>query len=589
MESSIEEIKKKLDIVEFIGSFVTLKKAGRNFKAPCPFHQEKTPSFVVSPDRQIWHCFGSCGEGGDIIRFLMKLENLTFSEALGDLAKRAGVELRTANFDDKAFNKKQRLIELNVLASEFYEYLLHNSPFGEKAREYLKERGINAGIIKKFHLGYAPSSWGSLMTFMKKKKFRDDELLRAGLAIRSDKGSYYDRFRGRLIFPLRDTRGVIVGFSGRLLEGDVHEAKYINTPETELYHKRETLFGIDIAKDAIKREGNVLVVEGEFDVITPFQYGIEHVVAIKGSAVTREQLMLLKRYTPKITLALDGDDAGMEAVKRGIIEAEEMDLDLGVAQFESGKDPDEAVRNDAAGFKKAIQSPLPLYDFIFQAAQKKYPDSDPYSKKKIGDEVVPYLIKIRNPIVQSHYIKKVANFLEVSEESVIEAARRNRTIRSLRPSYAAKTVQAKAADRFETLQKYVLSLLFQSEEPYVTADQIFTVLSPTDFTIPVLEKIVVEFLQFKSTHDQFHPTEFAETLPQPLRIVFDEVYLIASSEVHLAEGSIDKLSLELKKHALKRQIAEFLAVSSEKSGAQEGELLQITQRLKEVEKRIATV
>ncbi len=286
MEDVIAEIKKKIDIISFIGSFISVKKSGRNYKALCPFHQEKTPSFVISPDRQIWHCFGACQDGGDIIRFLMKWENITFIEALRELAEKAGVKLAKVNLEDKTWKKKERLLSINFLASEFFEYILQKTSIGEKAQSYLKKRKLDPRISKKFQLGYAPASWDSLLNFLKKKKFSEYEIVESGLMVKSERGRIYDRFRGRLIFPIKDARENVIGFSGRTLDENVKEAKYINTPETPLYHKRETLFGINVAKEAIKNEKNVMIVEGEFDVISPFQQGIENIVAIKGSALT---------------------------------------------------------------------------------------------------------------------------------------------------------------------------------------------------------------------------------------------------------------------------------------------------------------
>ncbi|MFA6533509.1 MAG: DNA primase, partial [Patescibacteria group bacterium] len=300
MENQIEEIKQKIDIVEFIGGFITLKKAGRNFKAVCPFHQEKSPSFVISPERGIWHCFGACGEGGDVIKFLMKWENITFIEALKELAKKTGVKLtlNKISFEDKIWQKKERFIGMNLLASEFFHYILNKTDFGKKASSYLKTRLLNQSIIDKFELGYSPSSWDSLKLFLKKKKYEEEEMFENGLVIKSERGSYYDRFRGRLMFPLKDSRGNVLGFSGRILSGgNEKEAKYVNTPETPIYHKRECLFGINLALEEIKKQKNVYIVEGELDMITPFQHGYSNFVAVKGTALTIEQLKLLKRYT----------------------------------------------------------------------------------------------------------------------------------------------------------------------------------------------------------------------------------------------------------------------------------------------------
>ncbi len=419
MENPIEEIKKKIDIVEFIGSFITLKKAGRNYKAVCPFHQEKTPSFVISPERGIWHCFGACGEGGDVIKFLMKWENITFIEALRELAKKTGVKLNKISFEDKIWQKKEKYLGMNQIAGEFFHYILKKTAFGKKASQYLKNRALNQSIIDKFQLGYSPSSWDSLKLFLKKKKYEEEEIMENGLLIRSERGSYYDRFRGRLMFPLKDGRNNILGFSGRILDEKEKEAKYINTPETPIYHKRETLFGINLAKEEIKKKQNAFIVEGEFDMIIPYQFGFSNFVAVKGTALTNEQLMLLKRYTDKITLMMDTDPAGIESIKRGIDEAEKFDFEIRVVTIDYAKDPDEALKKDQTKFKKLIAKPMPIYDFLIETAKKKYPEETAFAKKKIGEEIIPMIEKITNPIVRTFYIKKLSNVLDVSE-AVIE-------------------------------------------------------------------------------------------------------------------------------------------------------------------------
>jgi len=412
MDNPIEEIKRKIDIVDFIGNFVALKKSGRNFKALCPFHQEKTPSFIVSPERQIWHCFGACQEGGDVIKFLMKWENITFYEALKELADKLGIKLKKIDFEDRVWKKKEKLFTINSLAAEFYHYLLTKHKIGEKALDYLKRRKINPKMVDVFTLGYSPSSWDSLLKFLKRKGYAEEEGYEAGLLVKSERGGFYDRFRQRLMFALKDPRGNILGFSGRIF-AEEGEAKYVNTPETPIYHKREALFGINLAKEAIKKHNQAILVEGEFDMISCFQEGINNVVAIKGSAVTREQLMLLKRYTNRLILSLDADLAGEETTKRAIADAENLDFDISVITFDFAKDPDEAIKKDPQKFKKIIQKPMPIYDFIIDFSLKKNQGKDAFSKKNIGDEVVPFIAEIKNPIVKSYYVKKLANVLEV--------------------------------------------------------------------------------------------------------------------------------------------------------------------------------
>lgn len=589
MENQVEEVKRKIDIVEFIGSFITLKKGGRNFRALCPFHQEKTPSFYISPDRQFWYCFGACQEGGDVIKFLMKWENITFVEALRELAQKAGVKLAKLSFEDQIWKKRERLIGLNNIAVEFYEYILNKTSFGKKALDYLMARTLNPKTIKKFQLGYAPSSWDSLMKFLKKKKYEIAEIYEAGLLVRSEGGKYYDRFRGRIMFPIKDARSNTIGFSGRSLESQDKSAKYINTPETPLYHKRETLYGIDVVKDAIRKEDNAVLVEGEFDMIVPFEHGIENIVAIKGSAVTQEQLIFLKRYTNKITLALDTDAAGEEAVKRGISQAESLEFDIGVVSFDFGKDPDEAVRNDKVKFKKAVKSPIPIYDFIITTAQKKYQGDDPFSKKKIGDEVTPYLASIQNPIVLSYYIKKLAGILEVSEESISSLIRKTLYKKKQKPVFIKTIPIIGKEERQLMIQKYILSMIFQSEKPYEVAHSIFDALDETDFSIPAHRQIITAFLKRKKQQVVFEIQSFVKSLSPQLIPVFDEVYLFASFDFDFKGQNLKKLLYEIKKNSLKRKLADLLSSKEELNEKNNENVKLLNRSLNEVEKIILTL
>lgn len=551
MEDQIQEIKSKIDIVDFISQYVQVKKAGRNFKALCPFHNEKSPSFVISPDRQIWHCFGTCGEGGDVIKFLMKIDNITFTEALRELAQRTGVKLESIPTGDTESNQKDIAYAMNNWAARYYSYILLNRPIAKKAMDYLTNRGINEKIIHTFELGYAPESWDSLIKYLKSKKYSEEQMLMAGLVVSSAKGHIYDRFRNRLVFPIKDTKGNVLGFSGRMLDNTDKSAKYINTPETPVYHKRASLFGIQLASDAIRKEENVYIVEGEFDMITPFQKGISNIIAIKGSALTKEQLNILKRYTNTITLALDTDEAGIEAMKRGINEAEGFDFDIRVAQFSKGKDPDEAANADFITFKKELENAMPLYDFLFQITLDKYPDKTSYSKKKIGDELIPYVKNIKNMIIQAHYIKKLAEILEMKPEQVERMISYSRRKLPYKPKRSAESTQI---SRQEMAQKYLLSYLFQHDSPKKMAAQIFSVVHKEDFSIPSFQKIIDLYNSFlNSSGSQDSYTSFSETLPPEVRAVADEIYLYASQDHGFDEEKIWDVVYELLEYSYRNK------------------------------------
>ena len=584
MEGTLEKLKERIDVVELIGSYVQLKKAGRNFKGNCPFHQEKTPSFVVSPERQLWRCFGSCGIGGDAIAFFMKYENLSFPEAITDLAQRYGIEIEKMPIEDKIFHYKERLIKVNQVAAEFYHYILTKSSIGKTALDYLKKRDISDKIIETFQLGYSPSSWDSLTRFLYTKKYSDKELVDSGLCIQKKQGSsVYDRFRGRVMFPLKDHRGTTVGFSGRILSGE-NEAKYVNTPETTLYHKRTMLFGLNITKDAVKKENSIIIVEGEFDMITPFQHGISAIAAVKGSTLTVEQLQLIKRYTNRVYLALDADKAGEEAIRRAIEVAEPMGFELGVIVIEGGKDPDEAVRTNEVEFKKSLTQPIPVYDFLMQLFAKKYPPNDPFSKKQIGDEMAPFLFGIANPIIQSYYIKQLAKLLDVSEESTSRVVRMYRKKRFVRPNVVELPVQKPL--RETVIQQYILEQLLHASTLDKHVTEVQEIISESDFIIPSYGKLFMKLKEHSLTKGAFDINSFIKSLPPELASVADELYLKASSDEQAASISLKHIAYEIKRYALRMVLKNLLSSNLDEN---EEKLKELQAQLKELEKMSSTV
>ena len=343
MDDHVAQVKQKTDIVSLISEYIDLKKAGRNYRAPCPFHSEKTPSFMVSPELQIFKCFG-CSESGDVYSFLQKYENMDFPEALKFLADRAGIKLTQAKF--RKSGEKEKLYEINNLATKFYQYILLKHSAGKEALSYLtKGRGLRAATIKTFQLGFSPDVSDAVKKFLvDKKKFRSEDLARAGI-LYSGGGRPVDRFMGRVVFPLLDHRGNAVGFAGRTLPSKEkslpagkHMAKYINSPETPVYHKSNLLYGLNLTRSEIKSERQAVVVEGELDLISSWQVGVKNIVALKGSAFTQSQANLLSRFTKEVVLALDADIAGDMAARRGIAIAEAEGLEVKVARLGNYKD-----------------------------------------------------------------------------------------------------------------------------------------------------------------------------------------------------------------------------------------------------------
>ncbi len=518
--SDVEEVKSRLNIVDIVGTRVPLKKAGRNFKGLCPFHNEKTPSFIVSPERGTFHCFG-CGKGGDVLSFVMEYEHIDFVEALEQLAAKAGVTLTRRIETTPEGKLKQKIYEVNHLASEFYHYLLTKHALGEKARVYLKKRGVSEKSIKTFMLGYSPNSWDGLSKFLKKKGYDETLLEKAGLALSSNRGKgYYDRFRGRVMFTLKDHRGNVVGFSGRLLDPNAKEAKYINTSETPVYSKSNVLYGLDVTKDAITRANEAVIMEGELDVISSFQAGVGNVVAIKGSALTEGHVNLLRRFAERIIFALDSDVAGDAAARRGIDIAEKGGLDMKVVVLTGGKDPDEVARENPGLLKKMIKDAIPIYDYFFSSSLKRFDTKTAFGKKKMSDELLPILGKIDNPIVQGHYIKKLAATLDVSEETVQEGLRKQKQPIDRRSSSPAVAPQ----NRQQKLEIYLLALLLQGKTIELFEDLKESV-AISDFTHPPVAQILTRLETFLKTVRVFLVKDFADSLPSELIATLDEAFL----------------------------------------------------------------
>lgn len=545
----LEQIRSKVDIVSFIAEYLPLKKAGRNFKVHCPFHNEKTPSFIVSPERQIFHCFG-CNVGGDIFSFFMKYENSDFPEALRTLAKRAGVELKKRAFDSEASRTRERLYEVNHLASEFYHYLLTNHPTGEKALSYLRERGIHEGVMKTFQLGFAPNFVDSLIRYLVgKKKYTLADLAKAGLVT-----SGKDLFQNRVMFPLSDHRGNVVGFSGRIVTSE-GEGKYINTPETPIYRKGDHFFGLDRAKEHIKKENVAIVVEGEFDVLQAYQNGIQNVVAIKGTALTPNQAKLICRFTEKVSLCLDQDAAGFIAAKRGIETLENANLSVSVIRLEVGKDPDESLRTNPSLFQKAVKRAVSIYDFLIEEATARFNVKEAEGKKKMSEEVVPFLANIQNAIVKDHYVQKLASAIDVSYDAVLREVARVEKKEGVREEPSA--IKEKR-DREEVFAEYLLALLIQATDPKSLFVRVREAIKTIAFPRSLAFQKIFGYLDDFLTAQPFSIKKFVQFVPQELIPTIDRAYLLFLPSVpngkYLLE--VEKTIRELKLFLLRNQMRE---------------------------------
>ena len=524
MDNSVEIIKKKLDIVDVIGRYLPLKKRGRHWLTNCPFHSEKTPSFTVSQELQIYKCFG-CGKAGDIFNFLQEYDHIDFKEALEELAKLAEVVLQKDPAISLAESRRKRLIDLNYQAAKFYHYMLTTHPIGKIALDYLTKRGIVKDTIGLFRIGFSPSNSQLVVNYLLKKGFKLEEMVATGTFGYSQyrRGQLYDRFQDRLVFPLSDYRDRVLGFSGRTIPGlgKAESAKYINSPETDIYHKSQMLYGLNFAKESIKIANSVIVVEGEFDMISPYQAGYKNVVAIKGTAFTQDQLILLRRYTDTLILGLDADFAGSNAAKKSIELADNLEFDIQVLSLgDKFKDPDEAIRKDPEFFKSSLSAPVPIWDFIITTALKNFDSSTIKGKKEILNMVLPFLTKINNSVIRGDYYNKLAAELGSSLASIQEESERHQqSAVPLSKFVPPPPVVPSKITKIDRLEEYLLTLILSAKKPILLSKKITAKIG---FTIVRFNHIFSNLLEFKQNFD---PVVFANTMSAELKPVFENIYL----------------------------------------------------------------
>lgn len=558
----LDLIKQKINIVDLISEYLPLKKAGVNFKAPCPFHTEKTPSFIVSPERGIFHCFG-CNVGGDIFKFLMLKEGLEFNDALEVLAKRAGVTLSRKPSKDK--DKKTKLYDANQKAAQYFHYILTEHKLGQKALEYLKKRGLSDKTIKDFNLGYAPNSWDSLFKFMIKRGFTPENLIDAGLAVASRSGGY-DRFRGRVMFPLVDVKGQIVAFSGRILT--TGEPKYINTPQTVIFDKSSCLYGLNMSKGEIRQKNFAILTEGEMDMIMSYQAGVKNVVASKGTALTGGQIDLIKKYTDTILLCFDSDLAGDAASRRGIEMADVAGLNIKVIKIPEGKDPAELSLKNPDLWKKAVEEAEPIYDYYLQSVSTRYNRNTAEGRKKIASELAPIWAKISDTVTREFYIQKLSALIALPED-ILRREINKATVGTV-PTFENIIKEGGGKEMSKSrrglLEEYLMTLLLK-----IPADLTFVPTFPeTIFTLEayrslyVLLVLYLDAISFKAA--AFSISDFVKTLPEELVPCVDSLYLkeiddklsnskmwqqeidvvVAGLKKALVKASLEKLSDDIK-------------------------------------------
>lgn len=461
---AVIEVRERTDIVDLIGNYVQLKRTGRSFKGLCPFHQEKTPSFIVFPESQNFQCFG-CGKGGDLFTFYMEIEHVDFREALAELARRAGVEMTSVpRVAPEVDSHRNRLIELNELAATFYGNILVNAAAGEPGRKVAEDRGLSREMIERFRLGYAIESWDALVRYLSSREIEPGLAVEAGLLQERESGGFYDRFRGRLMFPIRDREGRVVGFGGRIVGAG--EPKYLNSPQSAIFDKSTLLYGLDVAKDEIRKRDQIVVVEGYMDAIAAHQFGHGNVVAQMGTALTAAQVDLAKRFTRNIVLALDSDAAGQMATERGLDALREgltdddvpvltpdrlirweqkLKAEIKIVQLPEGKDPDELIRKSPERWPETVAEARPFLDFLLDVSTAAVPANDARAKSEAVARLAPTLRAIPDRVVQAHYISRLAARLQL-DERVVAAEVHRRTLRTP-PALARQPVATPLPDR----------------------------------------------------------------------------------------------------------------------------------------------
>jgi DNA primase len=490
MPTAAELVKSKTDLVDLINGYVKLAPAGTNWKCRCPFHAERTPSFMVSREKQVWHCFG-CGRGGDAIAFVQEIEGMDFPEALRHLAARAGVELPRSG--PRVSSRKAKLLEVLGSAAAYYARVLAESAAAEPARLYLKKRSIAEASVQNFNLGFAPAAWDTLVKAMAAKGVPEDLMVESGLAVKKEGGGIYDRFRGRLMFPISDLSGTVVGFGGRVVDGvdapgNWEAGKYINSPQSVAFDKGRVLFGLDRARRAIRQHDFAIVVEGNFDCIASHQAGVENAVATCGTAFTAEHAQLLRRFTENVALAFDDDEGGRSAARRALALLYAEGLDPRIIALSGGKDPADLVAEDPVRWQKAVGEAKGGMTYLFETAISGVDPASVEEKKRVAKELLPWIARLPNPIEQTHFLQELARRLNVSEESLRPLIARKAPGDS-RPN--APDVAPKAVDRRTAVAERFLALLLASADQ---AGAVVQELKPEELPAGPLQELYKSFL-----------------------------------------------------------------------------------------------
>ncbi len=570
--SQVEEIKERLDIAEIAKGYLpSMRKAGRNYFALCPFHNEKSPSFSINSDLGMYKCFG-CGETGDVITFIEKMEGLEFPEALEIAAGKAGVTLKQNFSPQDKERKKLRddIIKANELAMKFFHYSLMQHPSGEAAREYVEMRKLRKEELEKFQIGYAPKSWDSLIKFLGKKGYDSKKLVEYGLAVDRE-GKIMDKFRGRLMFPIFSVKGEVVGFSGRIIEKDGYGPKYLNSPDTLVYNKSFLLYGIYQAKEAIRKENFAILAEGQIDLLSSHKVGIENIIAPLGTSLTEQQLKLLKRYGDTIYFSFDTDNAGEKALLRSLELAHRVGFEVKAVNIGDYTDADELIRDNPKLWPPIVAKAEPVIDNIIRRLSKRIDLSTAKGKTEFAKTILPIIKTLQDKIQQSHYLKKVAVLLD-TEEEVIRGEYEKASVTATQKSEPVKEIEILQSTEALTKEEYVVGMLIQNKE--MLND--FSALADKAFMIIDNEQLRIILEAFKSENDV---KKIEATLDEKQKEMLEKLLLMPGmnnedidklkKEVITVFDQLGRFKVKEKIKKLKDQIRKF-----EASGEDSGELIR---------------
>ena len=569
-EEKVSEVRDRSSILEVVSDYINLKKAGKNYKGLCPFHSEKTPSFMVNEEKQIFHCFG-CGAGGDVFTFLIKVGNFSFPQAVEELAKRYGVRLPPQELSPgkkKEMAKREILFQINQIASEYFHDLLSRRREGEGGRRYLSQRGINEKIIKEYRLGYSLERWDGLVQYLQEKKVSLELARELGLIFPKKREGWYDAFRGRILFPIFDLHQRVVGFGGRVVrEG---EPKYLNSPESSIYHKGEILYGLQVAKGYIPEKDCVIIAEGYFDLLTLHQFGLKYSVAALGTALTAQHIRILKRYTKNLITVFDADEAGVQASLRVLPLFLEEEIVGKTIILPEGEDPDGFLRKgNSEDFEKRVTHAVPLIDFFFERLMKTHDTKSIDGKVRVAEEGMGMIDKIPNKIRKNFYTKTLAERLGLPESLLIERLRSSPKGRLK----AEEDLKKRSVERgFQKSEEIMVRLMIHHPEliPAITEERILR-----EFESPVLQKMAENLEDLYQKRGKLDLTEalgcFEEDLKKRLcEFAFQENDLETGDREKILKDCIQKI----RKKRLKKDEGEILKKIREAEKQKEGKGLE---------------